>query len=456
MRSLGAVYIILCNYIYIAAVSAFVIPHQPHLKQSYCFGIHQQHFISNHHRQDEYHHRVYTYTHLNSQSTELEIVESLSSDDSYITNRIPWKFQGQHDIYCQVSHPSSSTKIRSDASLLPAILLVHGFGVSSFYWRQTIASLTNEGYTVYAVDLLGQGMSAKPTENVTYSTNLWANQLDDFCKENIPNNKQIVLIGNSMGSISSLIAATGDFANEDKSRGGYIKEHLAGIGMFNCGIGMNVHSIVRDPKWSAWQRYLLDANFNFTESVIFSNVGLMKWVLDVFVTRGILRAILIQLYPVAENAKDIVDDALVDSIYLPAKDPNSPKVLSQILTNEAGLTPMEVHAKHGTFLDRVPIHVVWGDVDAVIPLDGIGEVGQFYTALAADEEDGNHVTMEVVHAGHVPFDEVPNIANESMLRWLNDTIVQKQQEKKSSSSDGVLRDIGDYIFGWMQPKKTNN
>ena len=42
-------------------------------------------------------------------------------------------------------------------------------------------------YTVYAIDLLGQGIyvSRKPTENVTYSTNLWANQLDDLNKEHV-------------------------------------------------------------------------------------------------------------------------------------------------------------------------------------------------------------------------------------------------------------------------------
>lgn len=83
---------------------------------------------------------------------------------------------------------------------------------------------------------------------------------------------------------------------------------------------------------------------------------------------------------------------------------------------------MEVHAKYGEFLDKLPIHLVWGDTDAVTPLDGIGEVGQFYTALAA--ADGNHVTMEVVNSGHIPFDEVPSVSNGSLLRWLNEEIVQ--------------------------------
>ena len=86
---------------------------------------------------------------------------------------------------------------------------------------------------------------------------------------------------------------------------------------------------------------------------------------------------------------------------------------------------MEVHSKHGTFLGKVPIHVVWGDKDTVTPVDGIGEVGQLYSALAA--EDGNHVTMEVLNGGHVLFDEVPD-ANQSMIRWLNDKVVQQKNQ----------------------------
>ena len=118
---------------------------------------------------------------------------------------------------------------------------------------------------------------------------------------------------------------------------------------------------------------------------------------------------------------------------------------------------MEVHAKYGALLDELPIHVVWGDSDIVTPLDGIGEVAQFYTELASS--DGNRVSMEVVHGGHVVFDEVPDVANGSMLQWLNDEIVQ--QDKSSMSLDnlrdafGHLREEIDHaVFGWLQPAAT--
>lgn len=92
-----------------------------------------------------------------------------------------------------------------------------------------------------------------------------------------------------------------------------------------------------------------------------------------------------------------------------------------------------MHSKHGAFLNELPIHVVWGDADAVTPVDGIGEVGQHYRALS--EADGNRVTMEVVRGGHVPFDEVPS-ANESMIGWLNDVVVGREGPARSRGEGG--------------------
>ena len=71
--------------------------------------------------------------------------------------------------------------------------------------------------------------------------------------------------------------------------------------------------------------------------------------------------------------------------------------------------------------------MVWGKSDVVTPLDGIGGVAQFYTSIAAESDadgggagEGAAVTMEVIDGGHVPFDEVPAVANGAMLRWLSD------------------------------------
>lgn len=42
------------------------------------------------------------------------------------------------------------------------VVLLHGFGTSSFVWRHVAAALARAGYTAFAVDLLGHGESDRP------------------------------------------------------------------------------------------------------------------------------------------------------------------------------------------------------------------------------------------------------------------------------------------------------
>jgi pimeloyl-ACP methyl ester carboxylesterase len=52
------------------------------------------------------------------------------------------------------------------------VVLLHGGSYYSWYWRHTIEALRNEGYRVVAVDRLGWGRSSKPI--LPYSLNLFA------------------------------------------------------------------------------------------------------------------------------------------------------------------------------------------------------------------------------------------------------------------------------------------
>jgi len=101
------------------------------------------------------------------------------------------------------------------------IVLVHGFGGSIEYWRRLIPALSTEGYTVHAFDLLGLGLSEKP--QIEYSIELWAEQVTDFVKT--LGTENVVLVGNSFGSLISLVSAT--------------KLRPKGIVMLNCAVGMN-------------------------------------------------------------------------------------------------------------------------------------------------------------------------------------------------------------------------
>lgn len=46
-----------------------------------------------------------------------------------------------------------------------AVILIHGFGTSSFLWRNVAPAITEAGHTAYAVDLFGHGESDRPADS---------------------------------------------------------------------------------------------------------------------------------------------------------------------------------------------------------------------------------------------------------------------------------------------------
>jgi len=295
----------------------------------------------------------------------------------------------------------------------PAVLLIHGFGCSTTYWRETATALVDQGYEVHSVDLLGQGKSAKPgrADGTIYSIALWADLVDSYAKDNIQQD-DIVLAGNSLGSVVALVAATGDFNAEDGTDEAWLTKRVKGICMFNCGVGLNSRGIAKEPRWTPTQRLLINSLYSVLTFFIFNNRWLLTYILDEVVTRELLSNTLQSLY---KYNPDRVDDELVDSFYLPAKDDGSVDALSQIYCNDPGVTPFELHEKYSDFLNDLPIQLVWGEEDVVTPIEG--GVGQLYLDLAADK--GNNVSFQMVKGGHVPFDDNPIESNKVMLQWLD-------------------------------------
>jgi len=79
----------------------------------------------------------------------------------------------------------------------PALMLVHGFGGSTLAWNKLISFLTPY-YTVYALDLLGFGLSDKPVD-ASYALPLQADFVCALIKK--IGVEKIVLIGHSMGGV---------------------------------------------------------------------------------------------------------------------------------------------------------------------------------------------------------------------------------------------------------------
>jgi len=95
------------------------------------------------------------------------------------------------------------TCANADQSHLPAVLLIHGFGASVGHWRKNIPILAT-GARVFAIDLIGFGLSAKPPD-FSYTFEQWAQLVLDFIHGVIQS--PAILVGNSIGAIVALQTA---------------------------------------------------------------------------------------------------------------------------------------------------------------------------------------------------------------------------------------------------------
>ena len=203
-----------------------------------------------------------------------------------------WDFRG-HSCYAEIVQPSifnDSEKNKKEAKN-PVVILVHGFACSTVYWRETRAYLSKEGYTIHSVDLLGQGKSAKPgrADNIVYSIDLWAQMVDEYARQHVlldddQNESGVVLVGNSLGSLVALSAATGDCFNDDSvnnpTNGGYLSSRVKGLCMFNCGVGLNTKNVLKVKSNSPWLKSILSVVFSVLDLVVFGNKALLTYLID--------------------------------------------------------------------------------------------------------------------------------------------------------------------------------
>lgn len=79
----------------------------------------------------------------------------------------------------------------------PVVLLLHGWGGSTFTWRETIPALAEAGYRVIAFDRPPYGLSAKTGVNIAYSPGQMADFTADFM--DVMALDRATLVGHSQG-----------------------------------------------------------------------------------------------------------------------------------------------------------------------------------------------------------------------------------------------------------------
>lgn len=293
---------------------------------------------------------------------------------------IKWNWKGQYAINYVVSHPDEDANINA-----PPILLVHGFGASVPHWRRNIKTLA-KNYTVYAIDLIGFGASDKPL-GFSYTMEKWAELILDFLNEVVQ--KPTVLIGNSVGSLACVIAAS-------ESNKGLVR----GLVLLNCSGGMNNKAIVDDWRIKLLFPLLLLIDFLLKQRPIAS------FIFERVRQRESLRNILSSVY----SNKESVDDELIEIIMEPTNEPGALDAFVSIVTGPPGPSPVQLIPGLS-----VPILVLWGDEDPFTPVDG--PVGKFFVSLPSQQSNVSLFILEGV--GHCPHDDRPQLVHHKLLPWLD-------------------------------------
>ncbi len=308
-----------------------------------------------------------------------------------ITPNDPWRYLG-HDVYSVSSSPSDSC----EDSLLndgPAVLLVHGFGASTDHWRHNIPALART-YEVHAIDLLGFGRSAKPS-NLNYGGDLWKEQVVAYVKERI--RRPTVIVGNSLGGYAALAA------------GAALESESAGVVLLNAAGYFSDEKLVQKPT-------NLNSRLRQMIGVGLSRDVLVKWLIYPLMQRlifenlrrpGVIRSTLQQVYIDPTN----VDDDLVESIRRPSLDPGAFQVFRKVF-QARGLQGKPIDE---LFIDlQAPLLLLWGNSD---PWLRNAKAKQEKFRLFARKASLEFKEV-LLNAGHCPHDEVPDRVNEEMLVWL--------------------------------------
>lgn len=257
----------------------------------------------------------------------------------------------------------------------PVVVLVHGFGASSFHWRRNVESLRAAGNIVYCLTLPGFGKTQKPS--LKYSQYVWRTCIKDFILTVI--RQPVIIAGNSIGGYSVASVA------------GFHKELIQGVVLLNSA-GPIVPDFTPDTK------DVPEGKQNFTPP---------KFVIDIsskillFYLELSARDTLRKLYPAnPENA----DEKLISDLLRAGCDPNAASVLKSVFFLQPP-TPLNYLL---TEMYGGPILVVQGCLD---PLnDAKGRVAQF-------EDTCPKVQVKLLSAGHCPHDEAPEDVNSEIIRF---------------------------------------
>lgn len=180
----------------------------------------------------------------------------------------------------QGSVRSGSMPVETAAPCRGALLLVHGFGQNRYTWHTSRRSFSNflaaEGFDVFNLDLRGRGRSRR--FGALHDT-----IIDDYIREDVPaairtvlrvsGQKQVFLIGHSMGGIISYAVA-----------GSTMRDEVAGVVSFGSpyrfGLGSRFLAIAGPVLYAARLTGIFDRNPPIPIRLIGRHMSRHGWLWD--------------------------------------------------------------------------------------------------------------------------------------------------------------------------------
>lgn len=287
-----------------------------------------------------------------------------------VGNQRDWVWRGWQTRYTYIR------PVKDHPGQTPLILL-HGFGASIGHWRHNLEVLGKHN-TVYAIDMIGFGASEKAATN--YNVELWVEQVYDFWKTFI--GQPVVLVGNSIGSLISLVAAA---THADMVKG-IVMISLPDPSLEQEMIPTAFKPVVRGIKSIFTSRLILKPIFYFVRRPSV----LRRW------------AGLAYAHPEA------ISDELIDILAGPPQDRGSARAFRALLkaTTGANFSPSVKKILPNL---TIPMLLIWGKKDRFVP------------PKLADQFLRYNERLELVYledVGHCPHDESPEQVNEEILDWI--------------------------------------
>jgi len=278
----------------------------------------------------------------------------------------------------------------------PAVVLVHGFGASSYHWRYQVPALAAQGFRVYSLCLLGYGWS--PRVVLRYTGEFWASQINTFLRDVVQ--APAVLVGNSVGGFTSLLAAALD------------PERCKGLVLLNAAGRFEA----RQPGVRPAQNQMGDVLADAAET---ADPGPIQWALQQLtrvVAGWAFYTTKLRIQPILEwvyvNGTQ-VDDDLVTSIRAPADHPDALDTFGEVI-QMGRRTDITVFDALDQLPSRMPILLLWGMQDPWMRPARAEAI-----CVECDERGLDYQYVQIDDAGHCPQDDTPVRVNEALVEWLD-------------------------------------